>query len=546
MNWFHDAKISTKLYVAFALCASITLIVGIIGSQGIGSLSTNLQLVFSNNLVSVSKTAEARSDAIAQNRDLYRLLAASIAGSDAAERSAIVASMNENRQTSERAFAVYRATPLADDERAASDRMEKDWPAYQAIIERVAATIERGDLAAAKQLMAGEMHQAYRTVMDEMEIMVKSNNRQIGEGAQDARDSEAAAKLNLYLGIGASFITALLLGIFISRVISAPIALAVGNAQRIAGGDLSKTIESGHRDEGGQLLAALGAMQSGLKGTIQQIASAADQLASAAEELNAVTEESSRGLVRQNDEIQLAATAVTEMSAAVDEVARNATSTSEASRHTSNEAASGRDQAREAVKAITSVNAEIGQSTVIVDELAGSVRDIAKVLDVIRGIAEQTNLLALNAAIEAARAGEQGRGFAVVADEVRALAARTQASTGEIEAMIASVQSRADDAVKAMGNSRTLASNTQELAKATGESLERIAQNIAGINDRNMLIATASEEQANVAREVDRNLVNIQDLSTQTAAGANQTSASSQELSRLAVSFNQLVSTFKL
>ncbi|MGE8477438.1 MAG: methyl-accepting chemotaxis protein [Pseudomonas shirazensis] len=546
MNWFHDAKISTKLYVAFALCASITLIVGIIGSQGIGSLSTNLQLVFSNNLVSVAKTAEARSDAIAQNRDLYRLLAASIAGSDAAERSAIVASMNENRQTSERAFAVYRATPLADDERAAGDRMEKDWPAYQAIIERVAATIERGDLAAAKQLMAGEMHQAYRTVMDELEIMVKSNNRQIGEGAQDARDSEAAAKLNLYLGIGASFITALLLGIFISRVISAPIALAVGNAQRIAGGDLSKTIESGHRDEGGQLLAALGAMQSGLKGTIQQIASAADQLASAAEELNAVTEESSRGLIRQNDEIQLAATAVTEMSAAVDEVARNATSTSEASRHTSNEAASGRDQAREAVKAITSVNAEIGQSTVIVDELAGSVRDIAKVLDVIRGIAEQTNLLALNAAIEAARAGEQGRGFAVVADEVRALAARTQASTGEIEAMIASVQSRADDAVKAMGNSRALAGNTQELAKATGESLERIAQNIAGINDRNMLIATASEEQANVAREVDRNLVNIQDLSTQTAAGANQTSASSQELSRLAVSFNQLVSTFKL
>ncbi len=190
----------------------------------------------------------------------------------------------------------------------------------------------------------------------------------------------------------------------------------------------------------------------------------------------------------------------------------------------STEAASGRDQAREAVKAITSVNNEIGQSTVIVDELAGSVRDIAKVLDVIRGIA----------------------GFAVVADEVRALAARTQASTGEIEAMIASVQSRADDAVKAMGNSRSLASSTQELAQATGESLERIARSIAEINDRNLLIATASEEQANVAREVDRNLVNIQDLSTQTAAGANQTSASSQELSRLAISFNHLVTTFKL
>ncbi|NKZ98974.1 methyl-accepting chemotaxis protein, partial [Rhodococcus hoagii] len=192
------------------------------------------------------------------------------------------------------------------------------------------------------------------------------------------------------------------------------------------------------------------------------------------------------------------------------------------------------------------VNSEIGQSTVIVGELAGSVREIAKVVDVIRGIAEQTNLLALNAAIEAARAGEQGRGFAVVADEVRALAARTQASTGEIEAMITGVQSRADDAVKAMGNSRNLADSTQALAQATGESLERIARNIAQINDRNLLIATASEEQANVAREVDRNLINIQDLSTQTSAGAHQTSASSQELSRLAISFNDMVSTFKL
>ena len=546
MNWFYDARLAIKLYLAFALCALITLIVGVVGSQGIGSLSSSLQLVFSNNLVSVAKTAETRSSAIAQSRDLYRFLAATTTNAPQEERSAILASMKENRLTSEKAFAVYRATPLADDERAAGDKMEKDWPAYQAVVDRTVATIQSGDLAAARQLMAGELHQAFRTVIDELTIMVESNNRQIGEGAQDARDSEAAAKLNLYIGIGVAFVAALLLGMFISRVISKPIAVAVRNAERIAGGDLTQAVESGHADETGQLLTALGAMQNNLKTTIQQIASAADQLASAAEELNAVTEESTRGLVRQNDEIQLAATAVTEMSAAVDEVARNATSTSEASRQTSQEAASGRDQAREAVQAITSVNSEIGQSTVIVDELAGSVRDIAKVVDVIRGIAEQTNLLALNAAIEAARAGEQGRGFAVVADEVRALAARTQASTGEIEAMITSVQSRADDAVKAMGNSRSLADSTEALAKATGESLERIAQNIAQINDRNLLIATASEEQANVAREVDRNLINIQDLSPQTSAGANPTTASCQEQSLPAPSFSILIPPFKL
>ncbi|WP_373366129.1 methyl-accepting chemotaxis protein [Pseudomonas avellanae] len=287
-------------------------------------------------------------------------------------------------------------------------------------------------------------------------------------------------------------------------------------------------------------------MQTNLKGTVQQIASASDQLASAAEELTAVTENSTRGLVTQNDEIQQAATAVNEMTAAVEEVARNAASTSQISSQTAEDASKGQKQVQQAVTAINTVTAEITDSTQRVEALAGQIYDITKVLDVIRGIAEQTNLLALNAAIEAARAGEQGRGFAVVADEVRALAHRTQSSTGEIEAMIDRVRNGADEAVQAMGKSRALVQNTQSLATEAGLALERISQGVNQINERNLVIASAAEEQAQVAREVDRNLVNIQDLSTQTAAGANQTSASSQELSRLAMSFNTLVGQFKL
>nr|WP_122431600.1 methyl-accepting chemotaxis protein [Pseudomonas viridiflava] len=546
MNWFYNAKLSTKLFISFALCALITLVVGIIGSQGIGDLSSSLKLTFSNNLVSVAKTSETKANAIAQNRDLYRLLSAVAANAPQAAKDQVVASLRENRAQAEKAYSAYRATPLEDDERAAGDLMDKDWPAYQAAIDRAVSVALAGDVSAARTLVDGEVRDIYLKVMNELNIMVDSNARQTGEGAVAAGKTESAAKLNLYIGIGVAFLAAFLLGLFISRVISRPIASALVNAQRIAGGDLTQPIVSLHRDEAGLMLSALGDMQNSLKNTIGQISSAADQLASAAEELNAVTEESSRGLTRQNDEIQLAATAVTEMTAAVEEVARNAISTSDASKLTSTEAATGRDQAREAVNAINTVSTEISSSTAMVEELAGRVREIGQVLDVIRGIAEQTNLLALNAAIEAARAGEQGRGFAVVADEVRALAARTQASTGEIEAMIGSVQSSADQAVRAMGNSRTLASNTQSLAQATGQSLERIAQSIAEINDRNMLIATASEEQSHVAREVDRNLINIQDLSTQTAAGANQTSASSQELSRLAISFNNLVGKFKV
>ncbi|MBN3469996.1 methyl-accepting chemotaxis protein [Pseudomonas savastanoi pv. phaseolicola] len=546
MNWFYNAKLSTKLFISFALCAVITLAVGMVASRGIGELASNLKLAFSNNLVSVSKTNEATINVVEQNRDLYRLLSVTASNAPQSVKDEVLASMKNNRAEAEKAYATYRATPLEDDERAAGDKMDKDWPVYQTLVDRAVAVVFSGDVAAARALIEGDVRKAYLTVVDELYIMVGSNNRQIGEGKIAAEKTESAANLNLYMGIGIAFVAAFLLALFISRVISSPISSALVSAQRIAGGDLTQPIVSTHRDEAGLMLTALSDMQNSLKSTIGQISSAADQLASAAEELNAVTEEGSRGLTRQNDEIQLAATAVTEMTAAVEEVARNAMSTSDASKRTSTEAATGRDQARDAVSAINNVSAEITSSTSMVEELAGRVREIGQVLDVIRGIAEQTNLLALNAAIEAARAGEQGRGFAVVADEVRALAARTQASTGEIETMIGSVQASADQAVRAMGNSRTLASNTQSLAQATGQSLERIAQSIAEINDRNMLIATASEEQSHVAREVDRNLINIQDLSTQTAAGAHQTSASSQELSRLAISFNNLVGKFKV
>jgi methyl-accepting chemotaxis protein len=546
MSWLHDAKLSTKLITSFGLCALITLGVGVLGSRGVSQLSESLKSVFSNNLVSVANTAETKTKAVGQTRDMFRLYIATASNAPQSEKDDYLASMKANQLASEKAFAAYRSTPLADDERAAGDKMDRDWPAYQEIVQRYLALMNAGDLENGRKLLFGDLQKSYRVVMDELTVMIDSNNRQVGEGSAEAGAMESAAKTSLYTGIALAFLAAFGLGMFMSRLISRPIATAVTSAQRIASGDLTQHIVSTGRDEAGQLLSALSDMQTSLKTTIQQIASASDQLASAAEELTAVTDNGSRGLVRQNDEIQQAATAVTEMTSAVEEVARNAVSTSEASRSTSLQATNGRDKARDAVTAINNATSEITASTTMVEDLAVQVRDIGKVLDVIRGIAEQTNLLALNAAIEAARAGEQGRGFAVVADEVRALAARTQASTGEIEGMINSVQTSADQAVRSMGKSQSLVTDTQSLAQATGVALEQIAEGISHINERNMVIASASEEQANVAREVDRNLVNIQDLSTQTAAGAHQTNASTQELSNLALSFNNLVSRFRL
>jgi len=221
-------------------------------------------------------------------------------------------------------------------------------------------------------------------------------------------------------------------------------------------------------------------------------------------------------------------------------------STSEASKNATASAGDGRDLVQETVNAIERMSGDVQSTADLIGNLAEESRDIGKVLDVIRGLADQTNLLALNAAIEAARAGEAGRGFAVVADEVRALAHRTQQSTSEIERMIGSIQGGTEQAVGSMRNSTERAESTLNIAKGAGLALDIINSAVVEINERNLVIAAAAEEQAAVAREVDRNLVNIRDLSAQSSNGASQTSAASGELTRLAVDLNSMVSRFSL
>ncbi|WP_425357988.1 methyl-accepting chemotaxis protein, partial [Pseudomonas asplenii] len=330
-------------------------------------------------------------------------------------------------------------------------------------------------------------------------------------GAKAASDEAGRQYDNASTGIiSVSVIAALmtvLLAWLLTRSIVSPLKTAVETAEIIAGGDLTKPIRIDGTDEPARLLTALSSMQDNLRKTIEQISGSATQLASAAEELSAVTEEASRGLQQQNNEIEQAATAVNEMTSAVEEVARNAVSTSEASQQSNHAARDGRDRVVETVEAIQTMTHDVQSTSALIEGLAAQGRDIGQVLDVIRAIAEQTNLLALNAAIEAARAGEAGRGFAVVADEVRALAHRTQQSTREIEQMVAGIQNGTSEAVQSMQQSNQRTQDTLERARAAGVALEQITQSINLINERNLVIASASEEQAQVSREVDRNLV---------------------------------------
>ncbi|MNI05978.1 Methyl-accepting chemotaxis protein McpS [compost metagenome] len=388
-------------------------------------------------------------------------------------------------------------------------------------------------------------------IKDGTDLMGEQLNKLVAFNAEAAKAAGVTAADNysgavngiIAVAVLAAVMTVLLAWL-LTRSIVTPLTRAVRAAETIAGGDLTKAVEVDGKDEPARLLSALSTMQANLRKTIEQIAGSATQLGAAAEELSAVTEEASRGMQQQNDEIEQAATAVNEMTAAVEEVARNAVSTSEASNQSTQAAREGRDRVVETVDAIQTMTHDVQNTSVMIEGLAEQGRDIGKVLDVIRAIAEQTNLLALNAAIEAARAGEAGRGFAVVADEVRALAHRTAQSTQEIEKMVAGIQNGTGEAVSSMQQSNQRTQSTLEMARAAGVALEQITQSIHQINERNLVIASASEEQAQVSREVDRNLVNIRDLATQSAAGANHTSAATHELSRLAVDLNAMVARF--
>ena len=441
---------------------------------------------------------------------------------------------------------IYEKLIESREERAAYDEYVRLLGQYHQIEERMKSLSRANQVEELRRLLNTDLLSNSEQVNAVLTRLLDINNEMALATNKEVEDQyDMAFNMVVSLLVIATLLT-LLFAWLLTRSITVPISQALEAAEEVAEGNLTRPIKVDGNDEAGRLLAAMAKMQDKLRDTLQRIAGSATQLASAAEELNAVTDESARGLTQQNNEIEQAATAVNEMTSAVEEVARNAVSTSEASRNATLSAGDGRDLVQETVSAIERMSGDVQATATLIGDLANESRDIGKVLDVIRGLADQTNLLALNAAIEAARAGEAGRGFAVVADEVRALAHRTQQSTSEIERMIGSIQAGTEHAVDSMRNSTERAESTLNIAKGAGMSLDTINTAIVEINERNLVIASAAEEQAQVAREVDRNLVNIRDLSVQSATGASQTSAASSELSRLAVDLNGMVGRFRL
>lgn len=537
-----NLKLPARSAICFATLTILLLVVSLTSFSSLTSLYEAEQDVETNWMPSIREAGRIDGLVLRMRLETLRM----VSTDDEQMKQTSVGTLTQARIELHEAVEHYMELIASPEERRLAEDVAAGVKAYDGRVDEIVAIAKTRPASEATTYINTNIRPLTNELQKKITALADFNAEGAKRAGELAGKTYSASLWLLGLISAIAIAMSVVLALLYTRSILQPLRQILGINRSIAEGNLRAEATITGRDEMADLAHATMQMQKTLRDTVSHIGEASTQLASAAEEMNAVTEEASRGLQRQNDEVEQAATAVNEMTAAVEEVARNAASASESAQQSQQSAGLGTARVTETVKAINSLATTVSDTSEQIVELAQKAQGIATVIDVIRGIAEQTNLLALNAAIEAARAGEQGRGFAVVADEVRALAHRTQTSTREIEQMISGIQTGSESAVQAMLRSRDEATSTLKIANEAGAALEEIARSITEINERNFLIATASEEQAQVARSVDHNLVSIRDLSIQSSTGAHQTAAAAHEVSKLAVDMNRLVCRFSV
>ncbi|MFM5741921.1 methyl-accepting chemotaxis protein [Aeromonas veronii] len=541
--FYKNLSIGKKIAVVFAVIAAVNVLFGVFLSSELRGVRDRVLNFTDSTLPSVLSVETLLYDVSYVRRAQFALLMVN----DAADLQARRSRIQQNIQKVDNAFHAYEATVGADHERQVFNQAKQQWLNYQGAVNEFDQLLVQGQQEQAKaQLFASNA--AFGSLERAVNALIDVNLGFVKENRSSLLGSVSMVTTFAMVSIGALLVFMVVMTWFLTRQICLPLQAVVAQANAIAAGDLTHQLERQHigRDELGMLAKASLKMQDNLRGLIEEVVAAVTQLGAAIDEVSAVSEQSAKGIQSQQQEIALVATAMTQMKATVADVAGNTEHTSESASAANTLARKGNQDVQRSLVAITRVAEEIEQAGTLVAELERESAQINVVVDVIRSIADQTNLLALNAAIEAARAGEQGRGFAVVADEVRTLAGRTQASTGEIVAIIETLQSRANQAKEVTGLSCDMIRQCVTQSEQTGTGIQQIEEAVAQIADMAIQIASACGEQDAVSDELGRNVERINESANEVAHGADHTARACLELSQLAVGLKQTIGRFRL